>query len=101
MSEYQLAYDQNVHNRTTQQPESASQVRKVWLLTRLVHNASSNSALAQVEWYQSGAGGNSFVDADLMYDAPSTSAGNFGTFEEEEPLLQGMSMTSAALVAKV
>lgn len=47
----------------------------------------------QVEWYQSGGtgtyGGPSLGENDFSYDAPSTSAGNFGTFEEEEPLLQG------------
>lgn len=28
-------------------------------------------------------------DNDFSYEAPSTSPGQFGTFDEEEPLLQG------------
>ena len=52
----------------------------------------------QVDWYQPGAGagagafgGAALGENDFSYDAPSTSAGTFGTFEEEEPLLQGES----------
>ena len=53
--------------------------------------------VAQVDWYQpssSGAGGlpggRGYVDNDFSYDAPPpSSAGAYGTFEDEEPLLQG------------
>lgn len=48
--------------------------------------------MLQVEWYQPSAG--SFADTDFTYEAPSTSAGAFGTFEEEEPLLQGQKVWS-------
>lgn len=53
--------------------------------------------MAQVEWYQGGSSANGFGAAslgenDFSYDAPSTSPGQFGTFEEEEPLLQGTSI---------
>lgn len=51
----------------------------------------------QVDWYQPGGsgvggmpGGGGFADNDFTYDAPPpSSAGAFGTFEDEEPLLQG------------
>ena len=54
----------------------------------------------QVDWYQpssSGVGGlpgsRGYADNDFSYDAPPpSSAGAYGTFEDEEPLLQGTAL---------
>lgn len=59
-----------------------------------LQNRLTSFMTVKVQWYQSSGGANAYGggslgENDFSYDAPSTSAGNFGTFEEEEPLLQG------------
>ncbi|KAK9806203.1 hypothetical protein WJX72_005193 [[Myrmecia] bisecta] len=65
MSEFQLAFDQNLHSRPGHQQAQQG---------------------SQVEWYQ--AGGTAYAGADYTYSAAGTSGSTYGSFEEEAPLLE-------------
>lgn len=58
---------------------------------------------SDVQWYSAGASGQQYLQQPYAYDASaaSTSAGNYGSFEDEPPLLEELGIDIPAILGRI